>query len=35
MTSKKHAGAAEHPEVFDHAGILVDGPPDTAELPFS
>ena len=33
--SEKKAGVAEHPEVFDHAGILVNGPPGTAGLPFS
>jgi hypothetical protein len=32
--SKKKAGAAEHPEVFHHAGLLVNGPPDAAGLPF-
>jgi hypothetical protein len=32
---KKKAGMAEHPEVFDHAGLLVNGPPGTAGLPFS
>jgi len=32
---KKKAGVAEHPEVFDHAGILVNGPPGTPALPFS
>jgi hypothetical protein len=31
----KKAGVAKHPEVFDHAGLLVNGPPGTAELPFS
>jgi hypothetical protein len=31
----KKAGVAEHPEVFHHAGILVNGPPGTAGLPFS
>jgi hypothetical protein len=32
---RKKAGVAEHPEVFDHAGLLVNGPPDPAGLPFS
>ena len=32
---EKKAGVAEHPEAFDHAGILVNGPPGTAGLPFS
>jgi len=35
ITSEKKTGVAEHPEVFDHAGILVNGPPGTAGLPFS
>jgi len=25
----------EHPKVFDHVGLLVNGPPGTAELPFT
>jgi hypothetical protein len=24
----------EHPEAFDHVGLLVNGPPGMAELPF-
>jgi hypothetical protein len=32
--TKKKAGMAEHPLVFDHAGLLVNGPPGTAGLPF-
>jgi hypothetical protein len=36
MTSlQKKAGVVEHPEVFGHAGLLVNGPPGTAGLPFS
>jgi hypothetical protein len=27
---KKKAGVVEHPEVFDHAGLLVNEPPGTA-----
>jgi hypothetical protein len=31
----KKADAVEHPtEVIDHVGLLVNGPPGTAELPF-
>jgi hypothetical protein len=33
--SEKKAGVVEHPGVFDHAGLLVNGPPGTAGLPFS
>jgi hypothetical protein len=33
--SEKKAGVVERPGVFDHAGILVDGPPGTAGLPFT
>jgi hypothetical protein len=25
---------AEHPEVFDHVGLLTNAPPGTAGLPF-
>ena len=32
--AKKKADVAEHPEVFDHVGLLVNGPPGTAGLPF-
>jgi len=32
--SKKKADVAEHPEVFDHVGLLFNGPPGMAELPF-
>jgi hypothetical protein len=31
---EKKAGVVEHPEVIDHVGLLVNGPPGTAELPF-
>jgi hypothetical protein len=31
----KKADMVEHPEVFDHIGLLVNGPPGTAGLPFS
>ena len=31
---KKKADVAEHPEGFDHVGILVNQPPGTAGLPF-
>jgi hypothetical protein len=33
-TETKKADVAEHPEVFDHVGLLVDEPPGTAGLPF-
>jgi hypothetical protein len=29
----KKADVVENPEVFDHAGLLVNGPPGTAGLP--
>jgi hypothetical protein len=32
--SEKKADVAEHPEVFDHVGLLVNEPPDSAGLPF-
>jgi len=32
--SKKKADVAEHPEVFDHVGLLVNGLPGAAGLPF-
>jgi hypothetical protein len=32
--AQKKAGVAEHPQVFGHAGLLVDGSPGTAGLPF-
>jgi hypothetical protein len=31
---KKKAGVVEHPEVFDHAGLLINGPPGKAGVPF-
>jgi len=31
---KRQADVAEHPEVFDHVGLLVNGLSGTAELPF-
>jgi len=30
----KKADVTEHPEVFDHVGLLVNEPPGTAGLPF-
>jgi uncharacterized membrane protein YagU involved in acid resistance len=30
----KKADVVEHPEVFDHVGLLVNGPPGAAGLPF-
>jgi hypothetical protein len=35
VESPKKADVAEHPEVFHHVGLLVNGPPSVAELPFS
>jgi hypothetical protein len=32
---EKKTGMAEHLLVFGHAGLLVNGPPGTAELPFA
>ena len=32
--SEKKADVAEHPEVFRHVGLLVNGLPGAAELPF-
>jgi hypothetical protein len=32
--SNKKADAAEHPEAFDHVGLLVNKPPGPAGLPF-
>jgi hypothetical protein len=29
----KKADVAEHPEVFDHVGLLINEPPGTAGLP--
>ena len=31
----KKADVVEHPEVFDHVGLLVNEPPGTAGLPLS
>jgi hypothetical protein len=31
----KKADVAEHPQVFDHVGLLVNGLPGPAELPFT
>jgi len=31
---RKKADVAEHPEVFDHVGLLVNEPPGTAGLLF-
>jgi hypothetical protein len=35
LQSKKKAGVAEHPEVFDHAGLLVNGPPALPGCPLA
>jgi hypothetical protein len=32
---QKKAGVAENPEVLGHAGLLIDGPPGIARLPFA
>jgi len=32
--SEKKADVVDHPEVFDHVGLLGIGPPSTAGLPF-
>jgi hypothetical protein len=32
--ANKKAGVPEHPEAFEHAGLLFDGPPNTAGMPF-
>jgi hypothetical protein len=32
--AKKKAGVVEHPEVFDHAGLLVNGTTGNTGLPF-
>jgi len=31
---QKKTDVVEHPEVFDHVGLLVNEPPGTAGLPF-
>ena len=33
-SGEKKADVVEHPEVFDHVGLLVNGPPGGAGLPF-
>jgi hypothetical protein len=33
-SAKKKADALEHSVVFERVGLLVNGPPGTAELPF-
>jgi hypothetical protein len=33
--AKKKADVVEHPEVFDHVGLLVTEPPGTVGLPFT
>jgi hypothetical protein len=32
--AKKKADVVEHPQVFGHVGLLFNGPPGTAGLPF-
>jgi hypothetical protein len=32
---RKKADVVEHPQVFDHVGLLFNRPPGTAGLPFS
>ena len=32
ISRTKKADVAEHPQVFDHVGLLVNEPPGTAEL---
>ena len=34
IQAKKKADVAEHPEVFDHVGLLVNGPSSLAGVPF-
>ena len=34
MRGIKKADVTEHPEVFGHVGLLANGPPDLAGLPF-
>jgi hypothetical protein len=34
-TGTKKADVVEHPEGFDHVGLLFNGPPAQAGLPFS
>ena len=33
-TANKKTDVAEHPEAFDHVGLLINEPPGTAELLF-
>jgi len=32
LTNRKKADVAEHPEVFDHVGLLVNEPPGTGRV---
>jgi hypothetical protein len=32
--TRKKTDVVEHPQVFDHVGLLVNEPPGTAGLPF-
>jgi hypothetical protein len=34
VTESKKTDVVEHPELFDHVGLLVNEPPGTAGLPF-
>jgi hypothetical protein len=34
-SSKKKTDVSEHPEAFEHVGLLVNGPPGTRELSFT
>jgi hypothetical protein len=34
-SEQKKTDVSEHPEVFKHVGLLVNGPPDTIELSFT
>ena len=34
VTAKEKADVTEHPQGFDHVGLLVNEPPGPAELPF-
>ena len=34
LESEKKTGVVEYPQVFDHAGLLVNEPPGQAGLPF-
>ena len=35
LRAQKKADTMERPQAFDRAGLLVNGPPDAAGLPFS